>query len=116
MTKMRHFKAGTGAWGRWKDEPGTRIARLVGTKLSKTIGAGVLELERAAVPSSIDFDEIIVVLEGPFVSRSNGEVFTCGPGDVLWIPKGTSFTLESTSKAKVCYIRYPLDGTQAGEG
>lgn len=108
------LKAGQTGWEAWKGVAGTRIARLVGTKLSKTIGAGILEIEKNAIPSTIDYDEIIVVLEGQFRSKSQGEVFNCSPGDVLWIPANTSFTLETDSKARIFYARYPMDPAVAG--
>lgn len=114
MSKVRLLKAGQTGWEAWKGVAGTRIARLVGTKLSKTIGAGILEIEKNAIPSTIDYDEIIVVLEGQFRSKSQGEVFNCSPGDVLWIPANTSFTLETDSKARIFYARYPMDPAVAG--
>jgi len=44
MGEVRCFKAGEGNWEYWKGVAGTRIARLIGTKLSKTMGAGILEI------------------------------------------------------------------------
>ena len=114
MSKMRLLRAGQTGWDAWKGVSGTRIARLVGTKLSKTIGAGILEIEKNTIPSTIDYDEIIVVLEGQFRSTLKGEVFNCSPGDVLWIPANTSFTLETDSKARIFYVRYPMDPSIAG--
>lgn len=114
MGDVRMFKSGEGEWEYWKGVAGTRIARLIGTRLSKTIGAGILEIEKNTIPSTIDYDEIIVVLEGQFRSKSGGKTHEMGPGDILWIPANTTFTLETDSRAKLFYVRYPMDPAQAG--
>ena len=114
MSKMRLLRAGQTGWDAWKGVAGARIARLVGTKLPKTIGAGILAIPKNPTPPTIDYDEIIVVLEGQFRSTCKGEVFNCSPGDVLWIPANTSFTLETDSKARIFYARYPMDPAIAG--
>lgn len=54
------------------------------------------------------------MLEGQFRSTCEGEVFNCRPGDVLWIPANTSFTLETDTKARIFYVRYPMDPAIAG--
>ncbi len=116
MGEVRCFKAGEGNWEYWKGVAGTRIARLIGTTLSKTMGAGILEIEKNKIPSTIDYDEIVVILSGQFRSQSGDKTFECGPGDVLWIPANTTFTLETDSKATIFYARAPMDPAQPGQG
>lgn len=114
MGEVRCFKKGEGKWEYWKGVEGTRIARLIGSHLSSTMGAGILEIEKTKIPSTIDYDEIVVILSGQFRSQSGGKTFDCGPGDVLWIPANTDFTLETDSKATIFYARVPMDKTQSG--
>ncbi|MBK6832471.1 MAG: cupin domain-containing protein [Flavobacteriales bacterium] len=44
-------------------------------------------------------DEIFHLLEGEFKFRLRGDEFTCGPGEVVFIPKGAPHTFLSLSPA-----------------
>ena len=114
MSGVRMLRAGDAPPEDWKGEPGTKLWRLIGAKLSTTMGAGILELERTAIPSTIDYDEICVVLDGQFRSRSGDQVFDMGPGDVLWVPANSTFTLETDSRATIFFARVPLDPSVPG--
>lgn len=107
MAGMQRFRAGEGASFAWRDDPTTMIQPCVTDAISKTMACGYLDLTETAVKSTIDFDEIIVVLEGQFRSRSDGTTHDCRPGDVLWIPAGTAFTLETDSAARLFWAKYP---------
>ena len=114
MAGVRCFKVGEGPSEVWKGETGSKVYRLVGSNLSQAMGAGILELERTAIPSTIDFDEVCVVLAGQFRSRAGEETFEMGPGDVLWVPAGSTFTLETDSTARIFYARVPFDPNVLG--
>lgn len=116
MSGLKFLRSGEGEWTPWRGLKGTRIRRLVGTKASRTIGAGILTMEKQTITSKNDFDEIIVVLEGHYRSRSEGKTYEAKPGDVFWAPAGTAFSLETDSTATVFYARYPMDPKVEGEG
>ncbi|PCJ61519.1 MAG: hypothetical protein COA65_00735 [Rhodospirillaceae bacterium] len=115
MSGMKFFCKGEGTWQAWRGLKGTRIRRLVGTRESETIGAGVLTMEKQTIVSSNDFDEVIVVLDGQYRSRSEGVEYEANPGDVFWVPAGTEFELETETTATIFYARYPMDPKIGGE-
>lgn len=59
------------------------------------LGAGFGRLTNARFPWTIKYDEILLVLEGQLTVHANGEVFTAGPKDTIWLPKGTSLEYEA---------------------
>ena len=59
-----------------------RIARLVGSELSNSIGAGVVIYERMSIDWSLAFDEAIVVLDGTMLVHSGDKTYECAEGDV----------------------------------
>ena len=107
MGKVLRFQRGDGDPFAWRDDPTTMITRCIDETNSETMGCGYLAVTETAVQSTIDFDEIIVVLVGQFRSRCGDETHECGPGDILWIPANTTFTLESDSTASLFYAKYP---------
>ena len=90
-------------------EKGTaRIARLVGTKISKSIGGGVVIYERVKVDWDLPFDELIIVLEGAMRIHSQGKIYDCGPGDVAWFPAHTPLTYDVANRVVVFYALHPV--------
>lgn len=81
------------------------------TELSEAprMGAGVMEVEKADFPWTLTYDEFDVVLEGTLEIRVDGRSYTGAPGDVFYIPKGTSISFCSPNKARYLYFVYPAD-------
>lgn len=81
------------------------------TELSEAprMGAGVMEVERTAFPWTLTYDEFDVVVEGTLEIRVGERVYTGRPGDVFYIPKGTSISFCSPDKARYLYFVYPAD-------
>lgn len=84
------------------------IARLVGSELSESMGAGIATFDDCIIDWTIRYDELIVVLEGRFSLHADGKVHEMEPGDVIWLPKGTPLSYEGTG-ARVFYALYPVD-------
>lgn len=53
------------------------------------------------------YDEVILVIEGRFNLKANGETYDVRPGQLLWIPENT--VLEYSGKAIFGYVVYPGD-------
>jgi ethanolamine utilization protein EutQ (cupin superfamily) len=104
---MRHYALKDAKPFPWRGDETTMITPCVTDQISSTLGCGYLKLTRTAVRSTIDFDEVIVVLGGHFRSQSADGTFDCAPGDTLWIPAGSSFTLETDSEAILFWAKYP---------
>ena len=72
-----------------------------------TIGFGRYAPNQVLV-ETIVVDDVMVILEGEIsVSAENGTV-TAGPGEIIYMPKGTPVTIRSHDKgALTAYVTYP---------
>ena len=107
MGKVRHFQSDGGEPFVWRDDPTTILTRCLDETSSDSLGCGYLRLEPTKTESTIDFDELVIVLSGDFRSSCNGQTFDCKPGDMVWIPANNTFTLESENGALLVYVKYP---------
>lgn len=115
MNDVMHFKRDRLAFEPYAGPPGkSEIARLVGTPVSETMGAGIAVFEDAGVKWTVKYDELICVLSGRFRLVVGEKTFECAPGDVLWIPNGTPLEYASDGRAEVFYALYPVDWKERG--
>ncbi|CAO3425562.1 AraC family ligand binding domain-containing protein [Azospirillum endophyticum] len=72
-----------------------------------TIGYGRYEPDQS-IDEAIVVDDIMIVLEGRLsVSSATGTV-TAGPGEIVYMPKGSSVTIRSHEQgALTAYVTYP---------
>lgn len=91
--------------------PGTnvRLQDVVRSTDGSPMAAGYMSLERGSFPWTLNYDEVDIVLEGELVIRRGAEVAQAGPGDCIFIPKGSSITFETPSFARFVYVTYPAD-------
>ncbi len=91
--------------------PGTNVQlKDVITSGDRTpMAVGYMSLERGEFPWTLTYDEIDIVLEGELVIRRGDEAVSGGPGDVIFIPKGSRITFGSPSRARFVYVTYPAD-------
>ena len=73
------------------------------------MAVGYMSLERGDFPWTLTYDEVDIVLEGELVIARGREVVRGGPGDVIFIPKGSSITFGTPSRARFVYVTYPAD-------
>ena len=78
------------------------------------LAAGYMALDAPAqgageFPWTLSYDEIDVVLEGELVITRGREVVRGGPGDVIFIPKGSQITFGTPSQARFVYVAFPAD-------
>ena len=85
-----------------------RIARLIGSDISNSMGGGVVIYERLMVDWDLPFDEVIIVLEGAMRIRCQGKTYDCGPGDVAWFPAHTPLTYDVAERVVVFYAKHPV--------
>jgi ethanolamine utilization protein EutQ len=88
----------------------TTIARVINAGNSQHLGAGLEILERISLRWTVTYDEVLFIHEGHLTVRTGGETFHCSPGDIVWLPSGT--TLEYDASAGRCayfYALYPVD-------
>lgn len=93
----------------FQNTPGVRVADLTTLEEAPRMGAGVMEVEKTAFPWTLTYDEFDVVLEGTLEIQVGERVYTGGPGDVFYIPKGTAISFRSPAKARYLYFVYPAN-------
>jgi len=80
------------------------------------VAAGFLSLRQGSFPWTLNYDEVQYVLEGELhIGTQEGPVIGL-PGDVLFIPKGSSITFGTPNWAKFFYVTYPANWASSGEG
>jgi ethanolamine utilization protein EutQ len=73
------------------------------------MAAGFLTMHAGSFPWTLNYDEVEYVIEGELhIGTAQGTVIG-KPGDVIFIPKGTSITFGTPSWAKFLYVTYPVD-------
>ena len=85
-----------------------QIAGATGTDDGTTLGTGFARFSGAAIPWTIKYDEVLLVIEGRLEVETESGTFALGPRDSLWLPVGTALTYRSES-ALVFYAIHPSD-------
>ncbi|MBO9403427.1 cupin domain-containing protein [Shimia sp. R9_3] len=83
-----------------------RVGRTISSDLSPSMAAGIAEFDQCSIKWQVHYDEIVHVLEGTFRLQTGGKEVEAGPGDTMWIPKGTKLAYEG-DKARIFYAVYP---------
>ncbi len=110
-TKARIFKREGMPFTTAKTANGnTTIARIINASNSDHIGAGIEVLERVSIDWTVTYDEVLFVHEGEMSIVTGGEQWQCKPGDIVWLPKGTTLSYDaSKGRCAYFYALYPVD-------
>ncbi len=78
------------------------------------MGAGTMVLEappggKGEMQWTLNYDEIDIVLSGELVITRGVEQVRGGPGDVIFIPKGSSIIFGTPTRARFAYVVYPVN-------
>lgn len=76
---------------------------------SPRLGAGLMEMEDTTFPWTLNYDEMDYVIDGRLSIQIGGETVTAGPGEVIYIPKGSSIQFSVSGRARFLYFVYPAD-------
>ncbi len=79
------------------------------TEQSPRLGAGLMEMEATTFSWTLNYDEMDYVIEGALSVLIGGEKITAGPGEVIYIPKGSSIQFSVAGRARFLYFVYPAD-------
>lgn len=77
------------------------------------MAAGFLTLTKGSFPWTLTYDEVQYVIEGELHIGTSGGTVVGRPGDVLYVPKGTSITFGTPSWARFLYVTYPANWESA---
>ena len=99
------------AFGAGQATPGTnvRLRDVMGSADGSPLGAGYMALDRGVFPWTLSYDEVDIVLEGELEIRRGEEVARAGPGDCIFVPKGSSITFGTPSRVRFFYVTFPAD-------
>jgi ethanolamine utilization protein EutQ len=88
----------------------TRIARVIDRSLSDHIGAGIEVLDKVSIAWTVTYDEVLFIHEGEMTIRTGGDRWACQPGDIVWLPNGTTLEYDATKgRCAYFYALYPVD-------
>ncbi len=94
-----------------------RLRDVVTTEDGSPLAAGYMALDAqtpggGVFPWTLTYDEIDIVLEGELVITREGEQVRGGPGDVIFIPKGSTITFGTPSYTRFVYVAYPANWSE----
>lgn len=81
---------------------------------SPRLGAGLMVMERTTFPWTLNYDEVDCVLEGRLDILIGGDRVSAGPGEAIFIPKGSSIEFSVPDRARFLYVTYPADWQSQG--
>lgn len=81
---------------------------------SPRLGAGLMVMERTTFPWTLNYDEVDCVLEGRLDILIGGDRVSAGPGEAIFIPKGSSIEFSAPDRARFLYVTYPADWQSQG--
>lgn len=76
---------------------------------SPRLGTGIMEMTDTAFPWTLNYDEMDYVISGRLDILINGDKISAGPGELLYIPKGSSIQFSVAGHARFLYFVYPAD-------
>jgi ethanolamine utilization protein EutQ len=91
-----------------------RLKDVVTSADGSPMAAGYMALEKGELPWTLTYDEVDIVLEGELVITRAGMVARGGPGDVIFIPKGSSITFGTPSHVRFVYVAFPANWNEQG--
>lgn len=99
----------------WKDFSGAGAAGAVHILDAVTaadgapFAVGYMEWKDAAFPWRLDYHEVCIVLEGRLRITLGGSCIEGGPGDALYLPKGSEVEFAASGYVKFAYVTWPAD-------
>ncbi|HQY93258.1 cupin domain-containing protein [Caldilinea sp.] len=91
-----------------------RLRDVITAEDGSPLAAGYMALDAqtpagGVFPWTLTYDEIDIVLEGELIITRDHEQVRGGPGDVIFISKGSVITFGTPSYARFVYVTYPAN-------
>jgi ethanolamine utilization protein EutQ len=96
--------------------PGTnvRLKDVITSADGSSMATGYMALEKGEFPWTLNYDEVDVVLEGELVITRGSVSVSAKPGDIIFIPKGSSITFGTPSRVRFIYVAFPANWNEQG--
>ena len=85
-----------------------QLAEVSGPNDGTELGTGYVRLTDAHIDWTVQYDEVLIVLDGSLRVRTQDSVLEAGPRDSVWLPAGTALTYEAEN-ALVAYAIHPAN-------
>ncbi len=92
-----------------RPEMDIRLLDVVKAEHGSPIAGGLMSFRAGSFPWTLDYDEIDYVIEGELHIGTDQGTVIGRPGDVLYIPKGTSITFGTPEWTKFFYVTFPAE-------
>ena len=91
--------------------PGDRVYTrdLFSLEQSPRLGVGIMEMTDTTFPWTLNYDEMDYVVSGTLEVRCNGRTVSAGPGELIYIPRGSAIQFSVTGHTRFLYFVYPAD-------
>lgn len=76
---------------------------------SPRLGAGIMEMTDTTFPWTLNYDEMDYVIEGRLDIQTDRGTVSAGPGEIIYIPKGSAIRFSVAGHARFLYFVYPAD-------
>ena len=73
------------------------------------VATGYMSITKGSFPWTLTYDEVQIVLEGELHLGGDAGGKVGYPGDVFYVPKGSSITFGTPSWAKFVYVTFPAN-------
>lgn len=90
-----------------RPEMDVRLQDVITHEHGSPMAAGFMSLHKGSFPWTLDYDEIEYVIEGELHITTVQGVTIGRPGDVIYVPKGTTITFGTPSWARFLYVTFP---------
>ena len=76
---------------------------------SPRLGVGIMEMTDTTFPWTLNYDEMDYVISGRLEVRWGGRAVSAGPGELIYIPRGSAIQFSVAGHARFLYFVYPAD-------
>ncbi len=76
---------------------------------SPRLGCGIMEMEKTTFPWTLNYDEVDYVISGTLTVQWGETSVTARPGELIYIPRGSSIRFSVPDKARFLYVTYPAN-------
>lgn len=91
------------------EQEGVALKDIVSLEEAPRMGAGIMELDHTSFEWTLTYDEYDMVIEGTLEIEIDGRIISGGPGDIIYIPKGSHIHFQSSGFTRYAYFVYPAN-------
>lgn len=91
------------------EQAGVKPKDVVSLEEAPRMGCGIMELDHTSFEWTLTYDEYDMVIDGTLEIEIDGRVISGGPGDIIYIPKGSHIHFQTPDRTRYAYFVYPAN-------